>query len=135
MFTSAAQLLGTAATAYGVLAALTTPLQTPQMLARGTSCEVWGRFCASYAGGYAIWLVYGLSTGTLPLITVDAVGLLCAGLTLAVALSLRGSLLHPATWTSCTDPRPSPSPAAHPRPANRLGCPRPPPPAPPPRDP
>jgi len=113
MFTSAAQLLGTAATAYGVLAALTTLLQARQMLARGTSCEVSGRFFASYAGGYAIWLVYGLSTGNLPLITVDAVGLLCAGLTLAVALSLRGSLLHPATWTSCTDPRPNPRPAAH----------------------
>src|SRR5215470_6401830 len=114
MFTSAAQLLGTAATAYGVLAALTTLLQTRQMLARGTSCEVSGRFFASYAGGYAIWLVYGLSTGNLPLITVDAVGLLCAGLTLAVALSLRGSLLHPATWTSCTDPPtqgPPPTPA------------------------
>jgi len=114
MFTSAAQLLGTAATAYGVLAALTTLLQARQMLARGTSCEVSGRFFASYAGGYAIWLVYGLSTGNLPLITVDAVGLLCAGLTLAVALSLRGSLLHPATWTSCTDPRPNPRPAATP---------------------
>ncbi len=121
MFTSAAQLLGTAATAYGVLAALTTLLQARQMLARGTSCEVSGRFFASYAGGYAIWLVYGLSTGNLPLITVDAVGLLCAGLTLAVALSLRGSLLHPATWTSCTDPRPNPRPAAHPGPESRLG--------------
>ena len=54
MFTSAAQLLGTAATAYGVLAALTTLLQARQMLARGTSCEVSGRFFASYAGGYAI---------------------------------------------------------------------------------
>src|SRR3977135_4006679 len=115
MFTSAAQLLGTAATAYGVLAALTTLLQARQMLARGTSCEVSGRFFASYAGGYALWLVYGLSTGKPPLTTptppptpVDAVGLLCAGLTLAVALSLRGSLLHPATWTSCTDPRPNP---------------------------
>src|SRR5262252_2923823 len=121
MFTSAAQLLGTAATAYGVLAALTTLSQARQMLARGTSCEVSGRFFASYAGGYAIWLVYGLSTGNLPLITVDAVGLLCAGLTLAVALSLRGSLLHPATWTSCTDPRPNPGPAAHPGPESRLG--------------
>jgi len=93
MFTSGAQFLGTAATAYGVLAALATLLQARQMLARGTSCEVSGRFFASYAGGYA--------------------GLLCAGLTLAVALSLRGSLLHPATWTSCTDPRPNPRPAAH----------------------
>jgi hypothetical protein len=36
----------------------------------------------------------------MPLIVVDAVGLLCGGLTLAVALSLRGSLIRPATWNS-----------------------------------
>jgi MtN3 and saliva related transmembrane protein len=98
---SIAQLLGTAATAYGVLAALSVLLQARQMLARRASCEVSGRFFASYAGGYAIWLLYGLSVSNVPLIVVDAVGLLCAGLTLAVALSLRGSLIHPTTWTSC----------------------------------
>ena len=98
MFT---QLLGTAATAYGVLAALTALLQTRQMLARRTSSGVSAGFLASYAGGYAIWLTYGLSTGSIPLIVVDTVGLLCAGLTLAVALSLRGSLSRPATWSSC----------------------------------
>ena len=32
--------------------------------------------------------------------TVYTVGLLCAGLTLAVALSLRGSPVRPATWNS-----------------------------------
>jgi len=95
MFT---QLLGTAATAYGVLAALTALLQTRQLLARRTSCDVSARFLASYAGGYAIWLTYGLSTGSLPLIVVDTVGLLCGGLTLAIGLSLRGSLIRPATW-------------------------------------
>src|SRR6516164_7518194 len=120
MFTSGAQFLGTAATAYGVLAALATLLQARQMLARGTSCEVSGRFFASYAGGYAIWLVYGLSTGNLPLITVDTVGLLCAGLTLAVALSLRGSLLHPATGPAAPIPA-NPRPAAHPGPKSRHG--------------
>ena len=98
MFT---QLLGTAATAYGVLAALSALLQTRQMLARRTSCDVSARFLASYAGGYAIWLTYGLGTGSLPLTVVDTVGLLCAGLTVAVALSLRGSLIRPATWNSC----------------------------------
>ena len=121
MFTSAAQLLGTAATAYGVLAALTTLLQARQMLARGTSCEVSGRFFASYAGGYAIWLVYGLSTGNLPLITVDAVGLLCAGLTLAVALSLRGSLIRPATWNSRGTTPISQKPAARTQAASHQG--------------
>jgi uncharacterized protein with PQ loop repeat len=98
MFT---QFLGTAATVYGVLAALKALLQTRQMLTRRTSRAVSARFLASYTGGYAIWLTYGLSTGSLPLIVVDTVGLLCGGLTLAVALSLRGSLIRPATWNTC----------------------------------
>jgi uncharacterized protein with PQ loop repeat len=102
MFT---QFLGTAATVYGVLGALKSLLQTRQMLARRTSGDVSAGFLASYAGGYAIWLAYGLSTGSLPLIVVDAVGLLCAGLTLAVALSLRGSLIRPATWNGGNTPR------------------------------
>jgi uncharacterized protein with PQ loop repeat len=97
MFT---QFLGTAATVYGMLGALKSLLQARQMLARRTSREVSARFLASYAGGYAIWLAYGLSTGSLPLVIVDTVGLLCGGLTLAVALSLRGSLIRPATWNS-----------------------------------
>ena len=95
MFT---QLLGTAATTYGVRAALKSLLQTRQMLARRASGDVSALFLASYVGGYAIWLAYGVSTGSLPLIVVDTVGLLCGGLTLAVALSLRGSLIRPATW-------------------------------------
>ena len=97
MFT---QLLGTVATVYGVLGALKSLLQTRQMLARRTSRDVSAGFLASYVGGYAIWLAYGLSTGSLPLIAVDTVGLLCGGLTLAVALSLRGSVIRPATWRS-----------------------------------
>jgi uncharacterized protein with PQ loop repeat len=97
MFT---QFLGTAATVYGVLGALKSLLQTRQMLVRRSSSEVSARFLASYAGGYAIWLSYGLSTGSLPLIIVDTVGLLCGGVTLAVALSLRGSLIRPASWNS-----------------------------------
>jgi uncharacterized protein with PQ loop repeat len=85
------QFVGTVATVYGVLAALKALLQTRQMLTRRSSREVSAGFLASYAGGYAIWLAYGLGTGSVPLIVVDTVGLLCAALTLAVALSLRGS--------------------------------------------
>jgi uncharacterized protein with PQ loop repeat len=77
--------LGTLATVYGVLAALKSLLQTRRMLSRRTSGDVSALFLASYAGGYAVWLTYGLSTGSLPLI---------------VALSLRGSLIRPATWNS-----------------------------------
>ncbi len=103
--------LGTLATVYGVLAALKSLLQTRQMLARRSSRDVSALFLASYAGGYAIWLAYGLSTGSLPLIIADTVGLLCAGLTLAVALSLRGSLIRPATWNSRNMASISPRPA------------------------
>lgn len=99
--TNISQLIGAAATAYGVVAALSVLLQARQMLAQRASCEVSGRFFAAYVGGYGIWLLYGLSVGSMPLIVVDAVGLLCGGLTLAVALSLRGSLVRPRTWTSC----------------------------------
>jgi hypothetical protein len=46
-------------------------------------------------------LLYGFSVGSIPLIAVDVVGLLCGGLTLAVALSLCGSLRRPSSWKSC----------------------------------
>jgi uncharacterized protein with PQ loop repeat len=109
MFT---QFLGTAATVYGVLGALKSLLQTRQMIARRSSREVSAGFLASYAGGYAIWLAYGLATGSLPLIVTDTVGLLCAGLTIAVALSLRSAPIRPATWESRTTASISPRPAA-----------------------
>lgn len=96
------ELLALVATGYGVFAALTALLQMQQMLRRRTSCDISARFFASYTGGYAIWLLYGLSVGDLPLILVDAAGLLCGGMTLVVALSLRGSLIRPARWSSCS---------------------------------
>src|SRR6516164_8879558 len=105
--------LGAVATVYGVLGALKALLQTRQMLARRSSRDVSAGFLASYAGGYAIWLAYGLSTGSIPLIVVDTVGLLCGGLTLAVALSLRGSLVRPAAWnrrSTAVAPRPAVAP-------------------------
>jgi uncharacterized protein with PQ loop repeat len=102
---SASDMLAFVATSYGVIAALAALLQTRQMLARRASCEVSARFFAAYAGGYAIWLLYGLSASDLPLIVVDAVGLLCGATTLAVTLSLRGSLLRPASWAHCDGDR------------------------------
>jgi uncharacterized protein with PQ loop repeat len=94
-------LIGTAATFYGVGAAATALLQARQILKSNESCEVSARFFATYAGGYAIWLLYGISIGSVPLILVDLVGLLCGGFTLAVTLAMRGSLVRPTTWNSC----------------------------------
>jgi MtN3 and saliva related transmembrane protein len=98
---NAAHLLGLAATVYGVGAAAAALLQARQLLRRRTSCDVSARFFAAYAGGYAIWLLYGLSIGSVPLILVDAAGLVCGALTLVITLRLRGSLLRPTTWASC----------------------------------
>ena len=95
------QVLGAAATLYGVGGALSILLQARQMRARGASCDVSARFLATYVGGYAIWLVYGLSLGSVPMVLVHTVGLVCGAVTLAVALSLRGSLLWPASWGEC----------------------------------
>jgi uncharacterized protein with PQ loop repeat len=99
--TTVSEVLACSATVYGTLAALAAILQTRDMLKRRASCDVSARFFAVYTGGYAAWLVYGISVGSAPLIVVDAVGLLCGGLTLSVALSLRGSLGRPRSWRSC----------------------------------
>jgi uncharacterized protein with PQ loop repeat len=87
---------------YGVAASLSVLLQARQMLSRGGSCDVSARFLAAYVGGYAIWLLYGLSLRNVPIMVVDALGLACGGITLAVALRLRGGLRSPAGWSQCS---------------------------------
>jgi uncharacterized protein with PQ loop repeat len=94
-------LMGTVATLYGVGAAGTALLQARQVLRRGSSCDVSARFFAVYAGGYAVWLLYGISIGSLPLILVDTAGLLAGLATLAITLSARGSLMRPGSWREC----------------------------------
>lgn len=95
------QLLATIATLYGVGGALSVLLQARQMRARGASCDVSLRFLATYVGGYAIWLLYGVSIQSVPIVLVHALGLATGAMTLTVALSLRGSLLRPASWSPC----------------------------------
>lgn len=97
----ASRLLAGVATVYGVLAALAVLVQARQLLGRRSSCDVSARFFATYAGGYAVWLVYGAAVGDLPLVIVDAIGLACATVTLAVIVSLRGPLLRPRAWSHC----------------------------------
>ena len=99
MTVTTSHLLETTATLYGVGAAAAVLLQARQMLRRRSSCDVSARFFAVYAGGYLVWLLYGLSIASMPLIVVDVVGLLCGGATLAIALRLRGPLLRPASWS------------------------------------
>jgi uncharacterized protein with PQ loop repeat len=93
--------IGIVATLYGVGGAIAVLLQARQMLERGSSCDVSARFFGVYVGGYAIWLLYGMSIASVPIVVVHAIGLVFGAVTLAVALALRGSLLDPASWNSC----------------------------------
>jgi uncharacterized protein with PQ loop repeat len=95
------QVLAAAATVYGVFGALSVLLQARQMLARGRSCDVSLRFLATYVGGYAIWLLYGISTHSVPIVLVHALGLMTGTTTLAVALKLRGPILSVGRRTRC----------------------------------
>ncbi len=83
------QVLGAAATLYGLGGALSVLLQAHRMRVRGTSGDVSVRFFGVYVGGFAVWLLYGLGIGDFPVIVVHAVGLVSGTITLAVALRLR----------------------------------------------
>ena len=91
------QVLGTIATLYGLGGALSVLLQARRMYVRGTSGDVSARFLTVYVGGFAIWLLYGLGIGDVPIIVVHAVGLACGAITLAVLLWLRGPAAAAAT--------------------------------------
>jgi uncharacterized protein with PQ loop repeat len=92
------QLLATAATLYGVAGALAVLMQAHQMHVRGASCDVSLRFLGTYVGGYGIWLLYGLSIQSVPIVVVHAIGLATGTVTLSVAIRLRGPLLRPRGW-------------------------------------
>jgi uncharacterized protein with PQ loop repeat len=90
------QIPAAAATLYGVGGALSVLLQARRMVARRSSCDVSLRFLATYVGGYAIWLLYGVTIQSAPIVLVHTLGLLTGAVTLAVALRLRGPLLNSA---------------------------------------
>jgi MtN3 and saliva related transmembrane protein len=94
------QILGAAATLYGLGGALSVLLQARRMLVRGTSGDVSASFFAVYVGGFAIWLLYGIGIGDVPIILVHAVGLVCGTVTLAVTLRLRRTVAQDATVRS-----------------------------------
>ena len=99
------QLLGAAATLYGLGGAFSVLLQARRMHLRGTSGDVSVRFFAVYVGGFAVWLLYGIAIGDLPVIAVHAVGLVCGTVTLAVALRLRRPAVVAATSRSADEDR------------------------------
>ena len=86
-----AELLATIATLYGVGGALSILLQARRVVRRRTSADVSLPFLATYVGGYAIWLLYGVSIASVPIVLVHALGLLTGTVTLAVAVRYAGT--------------------------------------------
>jgi uncharacterized protein with PQ loop repeat len=84
-------IVGAIAAVYGVYGALAILMQDHKMLIRHESCDMSLPYMASYVGGYAIWLLYGVLAHSLPLIIADSIGLICGVITLIIAVSLRGN--------------------------------------------
>jgi uncharacterized protein with PQ loop repeat len=59
---------------YGVVSALSPALQIRRMRNAGSSESLSRGYILISAGGYLVWLVYGLALGNMPLIVCDAVG-------------------------------------------------------------
>jgi uncharacterized protein with PQ loop repeat len=83
-------ILGAIAAVYGVYGALAILMQAHKMLIKHESCDISLPYMASYTGGYAIWLLYGVLARSFPLIIADSVGLVCGVFTLVVAVTYRG---------------------------------------------
>jgi len=94
-------MLALIATVYGMVSALAALLQARQLLERRRSCDVSALLFGVYLGGYVVWLAYGLSIESAPIVTVNAVGLVSVASVLVIALSVRGSIWNPRSWRSC----------------------------------
>lgn len=88
-------------TTYGIAASLAAFLQARQLFLRRRSCDLSATLFGIYLGGYGLWIAYGLSIGSAPLVAVNAVGSVSVASVLVLALSLRGSLWRPRSWRSC----------------------------------
>src|SRR5438046_996766 len=74
MLHSQASLLAMVAGIYGIVSALSPGLQIVRMRRAGSSASLSRGYVAIGAGGYLIWLLYGLSLDNAPLIACDAIG-------------------------------------------------------------
>jgi MtN3 and saliva related transmembrane protein len=91
MAVSAASLLTIAVTAYGLFGAKSSLLQARQIVRRRDSGNVSLGFLTIVAGGYLLWLLYGVALQNIPLILVDSVGLVCSSTTYLLAVRFRKS--------------------------------------------
>ena len=113
MLDAVTPMLSVIVTVYGLVSGASSLLQARQLVRRGTSSDVSLAFLGLYVAGYGLWLLYGLTIGSLPLILVNAVGLLCGAATLALAVRLpRPRAAHARFCARARRRRPSPATCA-----------------------
>jgi len=88
-----ADLLGTVATAWGIVGAASSLLQARKLVQTQSAGSVSVGFLAKYLGGYVAWALYGMAIQSTPLIVVDLLGIFASGVTVVTALRVR----HAAT--------------------------------------
>jgi uncharacterized protein with PQ loop repeat len=96
-----ADLLGTVATASGIVGAGSSLLQARKLVRTQSADSVSVGFLAKYLGGYVAWALYGMAIASTPLIVVDLLGICASGVTVVTALRVR----HKATRTDGSDGR------------------------------
>ena len=89
-----ADLLGTVATAWGVVGAGSSLLQARKLVRTRTAESVSVAFLAKYLGGYVAWALYGLAIESTPLIVVDLLGIFASGVTVVTALRVRHTAMR-----------------------------------------
>jgi hypothetical protein len=82
-------LIAFVATAYGFVGSSSSLLQARALRRGGDAGSVSLAFLCLHGGGYAIWFLYGLSIGSVPILLVDGLGFASTAVTLRVAVSLR----------------------------------------------
>jgi uncharacterized protein with PQ loop repeat len=90
-----ADLLGTVATACGIVGAASSLLQARKLVRTQSAESVSVGFLAKYLGGYVAWALYGMAIESTPLIVVDLLGVCASSVTVVTALRVR----HAATRT------------------------------------
>jgi uncharacterized protein with PQ loop repeat len=81
--------LAVLALAYGGLAALAPLIQLHRVARRRSSADISLTWLALYGGGCVVWLLYGASAGSTPLVVSQAVGLVSGAATFVVAWRFR----------------------------------------------
>jgi uncharacterized protein with PQ loop repeat len=82
-------ILGVFALAYGILAAAAPLLQARRVIVRRSAGDLSITWMALYAGGCVVWLLYGISISSTPLIVSQGLALMAIGIALAVSARFR----------------------------------------------